>query len=164
LADFLDRAHRSASGKVSFPLLDEDGVQVNGKQAVLGIKLSRYNPIEANQVAIDTRGLVLEKGHQLGQDGRYKKLDDLEVEAAGMDNQVWVAFRGERPIKVTYNPGSMVDDFERSTLEELRQRFGPRIFSIAVQKVHRVNPRTGTRPPAEILPSNESIESAVSPF
>ena len=52
----------------------------------------------------------------------------------------------------------IIDDFEQVVCTELRERYGPRIYGISLQKINRKNPRTGYLPPAEILQGNTLVE------
>lgn len=139
LSDLLHKL--PADGRVAFPLVNEDGVQVNDCRAEVLVTVTNAQ-------------------------SRYfssAQLEERAMRAAEEENhhKVWIKFCDERPIKVGFSPHTSVDTFERELLLELRTRYGPRIYNIAIQKIHRANPRMGHRPQTEFLDGNMKIEEAV---
>lgn len=68
---------------------------------------------------------------------------------------VWIKYHNERPIQAPYTSTMVVDTFEADLLKELRHRYGPRIYSIAMRKVPNRRPGNSySKPLPEVCEGN----------
>lgn len=186
LSQFLKRARQTADGKVDYPILNQDGAQVNDFKALLTVKIEEYAP---SNIRSDLKGDFDGSAIRDWRSGTHDNLGTTQrtafkntgpfvveknsspanlaastgpvnADPPSSEPKVWIKWRNERPIQVIYRPNTLIDDFEVSLLKELRNRYGPRIYSIAIQRIPNRKPTNNFKPLPEVCPTNMPIEAA----